>query len=245
MAFVLKLSGNLEELELNFNIEEIEKKLNYTFKNKKLILSAVTHRSYAHDMKRDSVQNYNERLEFLGDAILQHIMSFYIYMTYPQWPEGKMSKKRSELVCEETLASVMIRNELDKYILLGKCEKENGGKTNKALIADMAEAILGAIYLDSNFETANNICMNLFGDIKDTVLSTEKYNTDYKTRLQELLQKNGNINLKYVLLDTEGRDNNPVFHSGVYLDDKKLGEGYGKTKKESEQMAAKMAIETI
>lgn len=230
---------------MNFNIEEVEKKLNYTFKNKKLILSAITHRSYAHDMKKDIVQNYNERLEFLGDAILQHIMSVYIYTTYPQWPEGKMSKKRAELVCEDTLATVIMQNGLDKFLLLGRCERENGGKTNKALIADMAEAILGAVYLDSNFETTKSICMNLFGSIRDLVLSTEKYNTDYKTRLQELLQKNGNVNLKYILLETEGQDNNPVFHSGVYLDDRKLGEGYGKTKKESEQMAAKMAIETI
>ena len=120
-----------------------------------------------------------------------------------------------------------------------------GGKNNKALIADMAEAILGAIYLDSNFETVQKICMNLYGNIRDEVLSTDVYNTDYKTRLQEVLQKNGTVNLKYILLDTKGQDNNPVFYSGVYLEDKKLGEGYGKTKKESEQMAAKMALETL
>ena len=156
-----------------------------------------------------------------------------------------MSKKRSELVCEDTLAAVMVKNGLDKYLLLGKCEMENGGKNNKALIADMAEAILGAIYLDSNFETVQKICMNLYGNIRDEVLSTDVYNTDYKTRLQEELQKNGTVNLKYILLDTKGQDNNPVFYSGVYLEDKKLGEGYGKTKKESEQMAAKMALETL
>lgn len=242
---MLKLNRYLEALKVNFNIEDIEKKINYTFKNKQLLLSAVTHRSYAHDMKRDTAQNYNERIEFLGDAVLQHIMSAYIYTNFPDWSEGKMSKKRSELVCEETLAAVMVKNGLDKYLLLGKCEKENGGKNNKALIADMAEAILGAIYLDSSFETVQTICMNLFGSIREDVLSTESYNTDYKTRLQELLQKNGSINLKYVLLGTKGQDNNPVFYSGVYLEDKKLGEGYGKTKKESEQMAAKMALETL
>jgi ribonuclease-3 len=242
---MLKLNSILEELKVSFNIEDIEKKINYTFKNKQLLLAAVTHRSYAHDRKRDVAQNYNERIEFLGDAVLQHIMSAHIYITYPNWLEGKMSKKRSELVCEDTLAAVMVKNGLDKYLLLGKCEMENGGKNNKALIADMAEAILGAIYLDSNFETVQKICMNLYGNIRDEVLSTDVYNTDYKTRLQEVLQKNGTVNLKYILLDTKGQDNNPVFYSGVYLEDKKLGEGYGKTKKESEQMAAKMALETL
>ena len=226
------------------NITDIENKIGYVFKDKQLLKVALTHKSYAHENFGDDVSNYNERLEFLGDAILEHIVSIHLYNVEPKLKEGVMSKKRAAIVCEESLSSIVKNNKLAKYIRLGKCEINTGGNKKDAIIADMFEAILGAIYLDGGFENANNICMKLIMPTIERVLK-EEVGTDYKTTLQEILQKNGNVKIEYVLDKETGKDHAKTFYSSVMFNGEKIGEGNGKTKKASEQNAAKQAISNI
>jgi len=227
------------------NIKEVEEKLGYTFKNKNYLISAMTHKSYANEKKYIDLDTYNERLEFLGDAILQHAISVYLFQVTPKLKEGVMSKKRAEIVCETSLSSAMIKMGLDKYITLGNCELAVNGKKNVSLIADMAEAIFAAVYLDSDFETANKVIMQILKPNIEKVLNGEISNNDYKTKLQELLQQNGTVEIKYVLDKEEGNAHERTFFSSVYLNGKKIGEGNGKTKKKAEQNAAEQALQNF
>ncbi|MBR5228062.1 MAG: ribonuclease III [Clostridia bacterium] len=225
------------------NIQEIEKKLDYTFKNKNYIISAVTHKSYAHEKKMVDLDAYNERLEFLGDALLEHSVSMYLFNITPKLTEGVMSKKRAQIVCEESLSDAVIQLGLDRYITLGNCELATNKKANVALLADMAEAIIAAVYLDSSFKEANKLIMKMLEEKIKEVLNSDVSTHDYKTKLQELLQKNGTVDIKYRLDKESGEAHNKVFYSSVYLNGEKIGEGNGKTKKGSEQEAACQALQ--
>lgn len=224
-------------------IQEIENKINYVFKDKDLLKKALTHKSYAHDLKKDDVDSYNERLEFLGDAILEHMVSIYLYNYTPKMKEGVMSKKRAEIVCESSLSSVMKELDFQKYVKLGKCEINTGGRKKDAILADMAEAILGAIYLDSNFEEAKRVYMTLLNKKIQEVISHET--SDYKTQLQEILQKNGTVKIEYITVKETGKAHDKTFYIDLLYNGKKIGEGNGKSKKEAEQRAAKKAIESM
>lgn len=223
---------------------DIEKKIGYVFKNKELLKTALTHKSYAYERTGEDVSKYNERLEFLGDAILEHIVSIYLYNVEPKLKEGVMSKKRAEIVCEASLSRIIRERNLAKDIRLGKCEINTGGNKKDAILADMFEAILGAVYLDGGYDEANRVCLDMIKSTIDYVVSKED-TLDYKTRLQEILQRNGNVKIEYVLEKEQGKDHAKMFFSAVYFNDKKIGEGSGKTKKLSEQNAAKQAIEKI
>jgi len=220
---------------------EIEKKLGYVFINKELLKTALTHKSFAYENGDHSSSCYNERLEFLGDAILEHIVSIYLYNITPSLKEGVMSKKRAEIVCEQSLSSVIREIGLSKYIRLGKCETTTGGNKKDAILADMFESILGAIYLDGGFEHAQKVCLKF---LEATILRAlnEKNGLDYKTRLQEILQKNGTVKIEYILDKEEGKAHAKTFYSSVYFEGEKIGEGSGKTKKASEQAAAAVAL---
>lgn len=222
----------------------VEEKIGYEFKNKDLLITALTHRSYSHDNKDDEVGRYNERLEFLGDAVLENVISVYLYNIEPLLKEGEMSKKRAEIVCEMSLSKIVRGLELQQYLKLGKCEINTGGRKKDALLADMFEAILGAIYIDSNFETVRDVCMNLLSNRIEEVLNKQE-NFDYKTSLQEILQKDGNVQIKYIMVKCTGMEHDKTFYTELYFNNKKIGEGSGKTKKESEQQAAKKAIQNI
>ena len=223
---------------------DIEKKIGYVFKNKELLKTALTHKSYAYERTGEDVSKYNERLEFLGDAILEHIVSIYLYNVEPKLKEGIMSKKRAEIVCEASLSRIIRERNLAKDIRLGKCEINTGGNKKDAILADMFEAILGAVYLDGGYDEANRVCLDMIKSTIDYVVAKED-TLDYKTRLQEILQRNGNVKIEYVLEKEQGKDHAKMFFSAVYFNDKKIGEGSGKTKKLSEQNAAKQAIEKI
>ncbi len=223
---------------------DIEKKIGHVFKNKELLKTALTHKSYAYERTGEDVSKYNERLEFLGDAILEHIVSIYLYNVEPKLKEGLMSKKRAEIVCEASLSRIIRERNLAKDIRLGKCEINTGGNKKDAILADMFEAILGAVYLDGGYDEANRVCLNMIKSTIDYVVAKED-TLDYKTRLQEILQRNGNVKIEYVLEKEQGKDHAKIFFSAVYFNDKKIGEGSGKTKKLSEQNAAKQAIEKI
>lgn len=226
-------------------IDGLEKKIGYIFKNKKLLISAITHKSYAYEKQKKSFNDYNERMEFLGDAILEHIVSMALYGYTPLMKEGDMSKKRAQIVCEDSLSSVIEELEIEKYIRLGKCEKVSGGMGKKAIQADMLEAIIGAIYLDSDFETVNKICLNLLEDKIKEAIDDSSDNVDYKTVLQEMVQAKGKSKIEYKTIKEEGKAHKKKFYVQVNINGIKCGEGNGKTKKAAEKESAKAAIQKV
>lgn len=227
------------------DIKKIEEKLGYTFKNKNYLISAVTHKSYAYEKKMKDLDAYNERLEFLGDAVLEHVISILLFKVTPKLTEGEMTRRRSEIVCEESLSRALIDLGLDKYICVGHCEMVDINGKNVAVIADMAEALFAAVYMDSDFEHAESVILRVLGKNIEQVQSGKNITHDYKTELQEILQRNGTVKIEYILDKELGDPRNKVFYSSVYLEGKKLGEGSGRTKKAAEQAAAKQAIERM
>lgn len=216
----------------------IEEKIGYSFKNKKLIETAMSHTSYANERK--GVES-NERLEFLGDAILELISSDYIYKNYPKMPEGEMTKTRAYAVCEDSLSIVANKFGFSDFLHVGKCEGKVKGKYRNSILADSVEATIGAIYLDSGLEEAKNFILpNIIPQIEDYIKNGGK---DYKTRLQEKLQVNGDVKIEYILIGERGPDHAKVFDVEVHCNGKVLGKGEGKSKKEAEMDAAKNALE--
>ncbi len=215
------------------NIEELETKLGYKFKNIELLRTAITHSSYGNEHDVD----YNERMEFLGDAVLELAMSKKLYDSI-HLDEGVLTKTRAKAVCEAALNLYASKINLNEYLLLGKGEEQTGGRNRTAIIADAFEAILGAIFLDGGFIEAQKVVMNLFVPYLNEVL---KYK-DYKSLLQEKLQSEKRT-IRYDIVRDEGPANNKVFESVVYMDDILMGRGTGKSKKEAQQSAAKDALE--
>lgn len=221
---------------------EFEEKIGYKFKDKNLLKTALTHKSYAYEQDNPTVNDYNERLEFLGDAILEHIISEKLYKVKPFFNEGTMSKKRASIVCEKSLSEAMRKINIAKYMNIGKCEIVTNGRDKDAIIADMFEAILGAIYLDSDFETAKIYCEKMLQTTFDDVVAGRGNLIDYKTKLQERLQKNGNIKIEYKVKDEYGPDHDKHYVIELYVEDKMISTGEGKNKKEAQQDAAKNAL---
>lgn len=217
-----------------------EEKIGYEFKNKDLMMLALTHSSFAHE---NGKKEYNEKIEYLGDAVLELISSEYIFKNYPKLSEGEMTKARAYAVCEESLAEVANRYSFSDFLQVGKCEAKNNGRYRNSILADSVEAIIGAIYLDSGIENAKNFILpNILGRLEDFI---NKGNKDYKTQLQEILQVNGDIKIEYKIVDSYGPEHNKIFKAEVYAKGKLLGEGSGKNKKEAEMVAAKEAIKLL
>jgi len=227
------------------NIEKLELKIGYTFKNKRLAEMAITHKSYAHDKGDNSLDAYNERIEFLGDAILEYIISKELYNRLPNVKEGELTKKRARIVCEKSLCDVVTKYDLKSCLRLGNCELKMKNNKKDAMFADMFEAVLGAIYLDAGLEVAEKICLKMLEKTITDVITNSTLNDDYKTKLQEEVQKEKNKSIKYNLVKEEGPAHNRVFYVEVYINDKKMGDGNGKSKKEAEQKAAKEALQNI
>lgn len=218
-------------------LEDFEKRIGYEFQNKKLIMLALTHSSYANEKHQGNLAN-NERLEFLGDAVLELVSSEYLFLHNRKMHEGDLTKLRASLVCEPTLAACAREMELGKYLLLGKGEDMTGGRGRDSILSDAMEAIIGAIYLDSGFANAKEHILNfILSDIEHKQLFF-----DSKTILQEMIQGKSDELLHYSLVKEEGPDHNKKFTAAVYLGTKELAEGVGKTKKASEQAAAYEAI---
>lgn len=221
-----------------------ESKLQYKFKDISLLKLALTHKSYAYDLPTlEQKKIYNERIEFLGDAILEHIVSDMLYHQIPELSEGEMTRKRASIVCEKSLSSAMKRINGQEYIFLGKCEMTTNGKMKDAILADAFESVLGAIYLDAGYDAARDVVLRLLEKEINLTLSGKKFNVDYKTSLQEKLQKNGTVKIEYVLIGESGPEHDKQFEIELRLNDKKIGEGIGKSKKQAEQNAAKDALE--
>lgn len=223
------------------NLRILEEKLNHEFKNKLFLKNSLTHSSYANENKLGII-NSNERLEFLGDAILNLIVSQYLYKKYPHYPEGELTKIRAKVVCESSLAYIARKIGVGDYLLLGKGEEATGGRERESILADTVEAMIGAVYMDSDFQTANKHLLKQFeNDIVKAVNKGELF-FDYKTELQEKYQKQSNSKIEYNIYDEEGPEHNKTFFMNVILNGKILGSGKGKNKKEAEQMAAKVAL---
>jgi len=226
-------------MEISNKYNNLEKNIGYVFNNKKLLKNALTHSSWANESKNAGISN--ERLEFLGDSVLSIIISEYLYKNRSDLEEGYLSKYRSEIVCEPSLARCAREIELGKYLLMGKGEEMTGGRNRESILADAMEALIAAIYLDSNLETISNIVLRLFNEIIKEVLSGLIYR-DYKTKLQEVTQKMGSGKINYKLTDEFGPDHNKMFVIEVYVGENMLGRGMGRSKKEAEQYAAMEAL---
>jgi len=198
-------------------IEKLEITIRYIFKNKKLAEMAITHKSYAHDMKNEMLNSYNERVEFLGDAILEYIISKELYNRLPNEKEGTLTKRRARIVCEESLCSVIKRNNLSDCLRVGKCERKIVNSRKDAMLADMFEAILGAVYLDGGFDVAEKVCLKMLNKTIEDEINNITENKDYKTRLQEEIQKEKNKKIEYKLIEEVGPAHDKIFYVAVYI----------------------------
>lgn len=219
------------------NIEELQQVIGYRFQNKNLIRQALTHSSYANEKHMHKLSD-NERLEFLGDAVLEIISSEYLYEQYPQMPEGDLTKLRASIVCEPTLALCTKEIDLGKYLLLGKGEDMTGGRKRKSILSDALEALIGSIYLDGGFANAKEFIHRFI--LKD--LENKKLFFDSKTILQEIVQANFKEVISYHLIGEEGPDHNKTFRVAVHIGEEEYGVGEGRTKKAAEQEAAYISI---
>lgn len=222
------------------NTQELEQSIGYTFQDKELLKRAFTHTSYAYEHHVES----NEKLEFLGDSILEFLSSKYIYRNYPKLKEGEMTKVRAEVVCEDSLYEVAQRHHFSDFLYLGKSEAVSHGRNKPAILADSVEAVIAAMYFDGGLEEAEKfIITNLEGAIEKS--SKNVGMKDHKTVLQEKLQENGNVHISYEVLETVGPDHDKTFVVEVSCDGKKLAKGRGKTKKQAEMQAAEKALNNI
>ncbi len=226
-----------------FDIEVFEKKINYQFNDKEKIKLAFTHSSYANE-HRNTISENNERLEFLGDAVLDMIVSEYIYKKFPKMPEGELTKLRAGVVCEGSLAKIAREFDFGKYLLLGKGEECTGGRNRDSILADAFEAVIGAICLDGGIDAVGKYIMSFMEKAIDDMKINFR-TLDCKTHLQEIIQKNSKNPIVYKIIDEKGPDHDKVFVAEVYHDNNTLGIGEGKSKKEAEQNAAYNALEKI
>lgn len=219
-------------------MENLERFFNLNFDNKELLKTALTHSSYANEHSCES----NERLEFMGDAVLDVLMGKYLYEKYPTYNEGYLTKTRAKNVCESALVEYAKVCELKKYLLLGKGEEKSGGRNRTALQADAFEALIGAVYMDKGLEE----CYKIFDKVVVPLIEEDKVDNfvDYKSYLQELVQSDKR-SLEYKIVNEMGPSHNKTFITRVYMDEILMGEGKGKTKKEAEQNAAEMALKKL
>ena len=225
------------EKYMEYTLNELEKRIGYSFQDKKLLEHAMIHSSYANEHHLGKL-GCNERLEFLGDAVLEVVSSDFLFRTFPEMPEGDMTKTRASLVCEPTLAFCAQEIDLGGFLLLGKGEDATGGRGRDSVVSDAMEALIGAIYLDGGFANAKEFIHRFI--LKD--LENKKLFFDSKTILQEIVQANFKEVISYHLIGEEGPDHNKIFRVAVHIGEEEYGVGEGRTKKAAEQEAAYISI---
>ena len=222
-------------------IKDLEIAIGYRFKNIQLLQNALTHSSYANERWHNSLLS-NERLEFLGDSVLGMLVADYLYRTFPNRPEGELTRMRADMVCEHTLAEVANRIGLGSHLMLGHGEERLGGRSRESILADATESVIAACFLDGGLEAAAQFVQKY---ILVEVPVTRLNNVDYKTALQELVQQKKNQTLSYALIGQSGPDHDKQFQVEVSLNGVPVGMGIGRSKKRAEQMAAKAAVEKL
>ena len=222
------------------DLSVLEESIGYKFKNIELLKKALTHTSYAYENKVES----NEKLEFLGDSILEFLSSKHIYNNYPNLKEGEMTKVRATVVCEESLYKIADKHNFSDFLYVGKSERMHQGNRKVAIMADSVEAVIAAMYFDSGLEVCEKFIIdNLKEEIKNA--SQNVGIKDHKTVLQEKLQVNGNVDIKYEIIKESGPDHDKTFFAEVKLNGKVLAQGKGKTKKQAEMDAADKALKIL
>lgn len=220
----------------------LKEKFDISFKNEALLMEAMTHSSYANEHK-EMKGIYNERIEFLGDAVLELTISDWLFRQFPHFQEGQLTKLRAQIVCEDSLSLLAKECSLNEYLLLGKGETLSGGREKPAILCDVFEAFIGALYLDKGVNEVQRF-LNLVVIPK---IKNGRYEliTDFKTELQEYLQQNGPVHIRYELVKEEGPSHDKTFTVQLIVDGKKYKTASGKTKKAAEQMAAKLTMEEL
>lgn len=222
-------------------MKTLEEKIGYSFRDRSLLENALTHSSYANEHHLGSISS-NERLEFLGDSVLGMIVADHLYRTFPDLPEGDLTRIRANLVCEGSLVLVAKEWDLGRYLKLGKGENACGGRSRPSILADAVEAVLAAVFLDGGLEHDRDIIQRFLLDRMEQV---NRASRDHKTYLQELVQRKSGQVLSYELIGESGPDHNKTFQMQVLLNGQPIGQGTGHSKKEAEQAAANAAIERL
>ena len=223
-------------------MEKLEERLGYTFQDRRLLENALTHSSYANENKAKG-ESSNERLEFLGDSVLGMVVADHLYRTHPDMPEGELTRTRAALVCEESLVEVAGQLELGQYLKLGRGEDAGGGRQRPSIQADAVEAVIAAVYLDGGIGSARKLITRFI--LTNNRREQEGVIRDFKTALQELVQRESGQVLTYHLLGESGPDHAKVFTVSVELNGEPLGRGEGLSKKEAEQNVARAAVERL
>ena len=224
-------------------MKELEKKLNYTFRDPALLSEALSHSSYANE-HRAAHLNSNERLEFLGDSVLGFVTAEFLFVQHPDLPEGDLTRIRAALVCEQSLYEVARKLELGKYLKLGRGEEAGGGRERTSILADATEAVFAAVYLDGGIGAASQLIHRVLLDAEKEA-AVEERRKDYKTALQELIQRTPGRTITYQLVEETGPDHCRVFVMEVSVDGQVSGRGEGRSKKEAEQAAANAALKLL
>ena len=222
-------------------IKELEKVIGYTFQNIMLLENALTHSSYANECWHDSLKS-NERLEFLGDSVLGMVVAEHLYRTFPERPEGELTKMRADMVCEQALAAIAEKLDLGRHLLLGNGEEQTGGRSRASILADAVESVIAASFLDGGMDAAKAFIEKFV--LCDIPVKT-MHNVDFKTALQEQVQRKRDQVLVYRLTGESGPDHDKRFRVEVTLNGKVVGTGVGSSKKRAEQAAAKAALELL
>lgn len=229
------------DMDEESRIKKLEDQIGYHFRERGLVREALTHSSYANERNIGKI-NCNERLEFLGDAVLEQASSLYLFRQYPELPEGQLSKMRASLVCESALAAAAEKIGLGDFIFLGKGERVNGGSRKPSVVSDAMEALIGALYLDGGEKAANGFIMQ---HILTEIREKEKTFIDYKSELQELVQSGGCGTIRYQVTGERGPEHEKEFEVELIIDQKKVSLGRGRNKKAAEQMAAYEALKNL
>lgn len=227
-------------LSIKESLKKLQEKIGYAFKDESLLKQALTHSSFANEQKINKIGNY-ERLEFLGDAVLELVTSEFLFKRNKDMPEGQLTRMRASMVCEPALAYCARDIGLDEHILLGRGEESTGGRERDSIISDVMEAVIGAVFLDGGIDAAKGFIHNfVLSDLENKILFL-----DSKTLLQEEIQKDNTAQLRYELIGEQGPDHSKEFSVEAYLGDKLIGTGTGRTKKAAEQQAAYKALMDI
>lgn len=238
----MSTAENRRKLRLS-QLRQFAEENNIPVQNIQLLNTALTHTSYANEHRNEVIHD-NERLEFLGDAVLDLVVGEYLFLRFPTWPEGELTRAKASAVCKPACAECAAKFHIGDYMRLGRGEEMSGGRTRISILGDAFEAVIGAIYLDNDYQTASRFILGHMKKFLDAI-DRGDYDRDYKSDLQELVQRHGDVDIRYEVTRDAGPDHDKTIWMEVFINGKNLGRGVGKSKKEAAQLAAKEAIDRL